>query len=72
MTQRPTLASVSDSIIENMDAKEVSGHDTAKNKCKKKKIRCHFWEPKYFTPDGMGVSSLKMLNVLHRAQGVTA
>lgn len=36
MTQRPTLASVSDSIIQNMDAKEVSGHDT-KNKCKKKK-----------------------------------
>lgn len=36
MTQRPTLASVSDSIIQNMDAKEVSGHDT-KNKCKKNK-----------------------------------
>lgn len=35
MTERPTLASVSDSIIQNMDAKEVSGHDT-KNKCKKK------------------------------------
>lgn len=33
---------------------------------------CHLWEPKYFTPDEMGVSSLKMLNVLHRAQGVTA
>lgn len=37
MTQRPTLASVSDSIIQNMDAKEVSGHDT-KNKCKKNHV----------------------------------
>lgn len=38
MTQRPTLASVSDSIIQNMDAKEVSGHDRAKNTFKKNQV----------------------------------